>query len=260
MGIPLRVLIVEDLEDDYALVVRELARGGYDVQAQRVETPAALKSACDSQQWDLVISDFSMPQFSGTDALNLVRARQPDLPFIFVSGTMGEETAVAAMKNGAQDYLMKGKLQRLVPAVQRELRDAEERRERKRLEVHVHQLQKFEAIGRLAGGVAHDFNNVIGAILGWAELGYGEAEPGSRAHERFQKIRDQGKRAAKLTAQLLAFARRQVLHRRKVNLNILVKEEVSFLEKVIGEDIEIQVLDAPTCASLWSIIPRSIKF
>lgn len=245
MGIPLRVLIVEDLEDDYALVVRELARGGYDVQAQRVETPAALKSACDSQQWDLVISDFSMPQFSGTDALNLVRARQPDLPFIFVSGTMGEETAVAAMKNGAQDYLMKGKLQRLVPAVQRELRDAEERRERKRLEVHVHQLQKFEAIGRLAGGVAHDFNNVIGAILGWAELGYGEAEPGSRAHERFQKIRDQGKRAAKLTAQLLAFARRQVLQRRKVNLNILVKEEVSFLEKVIGEDIEIQVLDAP---------------
>jgi signal transduction histidine kinase len=245
MGTPIRVLIVEDSEDDCALLVRELGRGGYDVQIQRVDNPAALKSACDSQQWDLVVSDFSMPQFSGTDALNLVRARLSDVPFIFVSGTMGEETAVAAMKNGAQDYFIKGNLQRLVPAVQRELRDAEERRERKRLETHVHQLQKFEAIGRLAGGVAHDFNNVIGAIMGWAELGYDEAEPASRFQERFQKIRDQARRASKLTSQLLAFARRQILQRRKVNLNTLVQEQVSFLEKVIGADIEIRVLGAP---------------
>ena len=245
MGIPIRVLIVEDSEDDCALLIRELRRGGYDVQTQRVDSPAALKSACDSQQWDLVISDFSMPQFSGTDALTLVREKQSDVPFIFVSGTMGEEAAVAAMKNGAQDYFMKGNLKRLVPAVQRELRDAEGRRERKRLELHVHQLQKFEAIGRLAGGIAHDFNNVLGAILGWAELGFEEAEPGSRFHERFQKIRDQAQRAAKLTSQLLAFARRQILQPRKVNLNILVQEEMNFLAKIIGADVEIQVLGAP---------------
>ena len=87
MGIPIRVLIVEDSEDDCALLIRELRRGGYDVQTQRVDSPAALKSACDSQQWDLVVSDFSMPQFSGTDALTLVRARQSDVPVIFVSGT-----------------------------------------------------------------------------------------------------------------------------------------------------------------------------
>src|SRR5260370_1282296 len=137
-----------------------------------------------SQVWDLVISDYSMPHFSGTDALKLVRAKNLEMPFIFVSGTIGEETAVAAMRNGAQDYLMKGKLKRLVPAVQRELREHEQRKERERLQKHVQQLQKFEAIGRLSGGIAHDFNNMIGAILGWAELGYEEAGPGTKIRER----------------------------------------------------------------------------
>ena len=244
-GIPLRVLIVEDSEDDGALIVRELRRGGYDVTFERVETATALEKACDSQEWDLVISDFSMPVFSGTDALSRVRQKRPDVPFIFVSGTMGEETAVAAMKNGAQDYLMKGNLKRLVPAVQRELRDAEERRTRKRLEIHVHQLQKFEAIGRLAGGIAHDFNNMIGAIMGWADMGLDEAPQGSRLRERFERIREQSSRAAKLTSQLLAFGRRQVLQPRRLNLNELVQEEMSFLGKVIGADIEIKVLAAP---------------
>ncbi|HYL63433.1 MAG TPA: response regulator [Candidatus Methylomirabilis sp.] len=248
MGVPLHVLIVEDSEDDGDLVVRELRRGGYDVHFERVDTEATVVSAVESHEWDLIISDFSMPVFSGIDALAMVRKKRPDVPFIFVSGTMGEETAVAAMKNGAQDYLMKDNLKRLVPAVQRELRDAEERRTRKRLEQHVHQLQKFEAIGRLAGGIAHDFNNMIGAIMGWAEMGLEEAAEGTRLRERFGKIREQSYRAAKLTAQLLAFGRRQLLQRRKVNLNALVQEEMSFLGKVIGEDIEIKVMAAPGLA------------
>jgi two-component system, cell cycle sensor histidine kinase and response regulator CckA len=245
MGVPIRVLIAEDSEDDTALIVRELVRGGYDVHFQRVDTADALQTAWEAQEWDLVISDFSMPHFSGSDALELIRKIKADVPFIFVSGTMGEETAVDAMRNGAQDYLVKSNLKRLVPAVQRELRDADERRARRQLEQHVQQLQKFEAIGRLAGGIAHDFNNMIGAILGWAELGFDEAEPGSRIRERFQKIREQSHRAAKLTAQLLAFGRRQILQRRKVNLNKLIEEELNLLGRVIGEDIEIRVLGAP---------------
>ena len=245
MALPLRVLIAEDSEDDGELIVRELRRGGYDVTFARVDTAAALEKAFSSEEWDLIISDFSMPVFSGTDALSIVRQKRPDVPFIFVSGTMGEETAVAAMKNGAQDYLMKGNLKRLVPAVQRELRDAEERRTRKRLEAHVHQLQKFEAIGRLAGGIAHDFNNMIGAIMGWADMGLDEAPQGTRLRERFEKIREQSHRAAKLTSQLLAFGRRQLLQPRKIDLNALVQEEMSFLGKVIGADIEIRVLAAP---------------
>jgi nitrogen-specific signal transduction histidine kinase/ActR/RegA family two-component response regulator len=140
---------------------------------------------------------------------------------------------------------MKNNLKRLVPAVQRELHEAEERRVRKQLEQHVHQLQKFEAIGRLAGGIAHDFNNMIGAIMGWAEMGCEEAQPQSRVRERFQKIRDLSDRAAKLTGQLLAFGRRQILQPRKLNLNVLVHEEMNFLGKVIGADIDVRVIADP---------------
>ena len=245
MGTPLRVLMIEDSEDDAVLLQRELRRGGYDVEFERVDLPSTLKSALDTQVWDLVVSDFSMPHFSGTDALRLLRAKGSDVPFIFVSGTMGEETAVAALQNGAQDYLMKTNLKRLVPAVQRALQEAEDRRQRKQMEQQVQQLRKFEAIGKLAGGIAHDFNNVIGVVLGWAEMGCEEAPPESRLHHHFQKIRDQAFWAARLTSQLLAFARRQVLQQRKLNLNTLVVEGMSLLHRVIGEQIEIRVLAAP---------------
>jgi len=185
MGIPLRVLMIEDSEDDAALLLRELRRGGFDVIHERVETSTALIAALNNQKWELVISDHSMPHFSGIDALNVLRSNGSDMPFIFVSGTMGEEAAVAALKDGAQDYLMKTNLKRLVPAVQRELREAKERQERKQLERQVQQLHKFEAIGRLAGGIAHDFNNVISAILGWAELCHEEAKPDTHLHGTF---------------------------------------------------------------------------
>jgi two-component system cell cycle sensor histidine kinase/response regulator CckA len=245
MGTPLRVLMIEDSEDDAALLLRELKRGSYDVESVRVDLPDTLKSALDKQNWDLIVSDFSMPHFSGTDALRLLRAKGSDVPFIFVSGTMGEETAVAALQNGAQDYLMKTNLKRLVPAVQRALQEAEDRRKRKQMEQQVQQLQKFEAIGKLAGGIAHDFNNVIGAILGWAEMGCEETQPGTSFHDRFQKIRDQSYWAARLTSQLLAFARRQVLQPRNINLNTHVVEGVSLLRRVIGEQIEVRVVTAP---------------
>src|ERR1700692_2450048 len=126
MGVPLRVLFIEDSEDDNALVVRELKRAGYQLDFKRVDTPDTLKAVLAAQEWDLVISDYSMPLFTGKDALKLVRAMQSDVPFIFVSGTMGEDTAVAALKEGAQDYVLKGNLKRLAAAIERELREAAE--------------------------------------------------------------------------------------------------------------------------------------
>ncbi|MBI3596223.1 MAG: EAL domain-containing protein [Nitrospirae bacterium] len=128
MSIPIRVLIVEDSEDDAMLLVQELRREGYDPTYERVDTPEAMTAALDRQTWEIVFCDYTMPHYSGTSALKLLRARDPDIPFIFVSGTIGEDAAVEAMKNGANDYIMKDNLKRLIPAIKRELREAEMRR------------------------------------------------------------------------------------------------------------------------------------
>ena len=131
---PLQVLVIEDSEDDAALLGIELRRAGYAPVCHQVETPEALTSALDRQSWDLVIADYRLPRFDGLAALALVKAKGLDLPFIIVSGYITEEAAVAAMKAGAHDYVMKDKLARLGPAVERELREAEVRRERRRAE------------------------------------------------------------------------------------------------------------------------------
>src|SRR2546425_881046 len=245
MSTPLRVLIVEDSEDDTSLLVRELRRGGYELTFERVDTPAGMSAALDHKEWDLVICDYSMPPFAGMDALSLLRTKGSEAPFSFLSGTIGEETAIAALKQGAQDYVMKDNLKRLLPAIQRELHEAEQRRERKRLEHQVQELRKFEAIGRLAGGIAHDFNNALGVILGWAQLGYDNVPAHSPLRESFQRIRDQAQRSAGLTRQLLAFARRQVLRPRNVNLNDLVSKMTGLLETAIGEQTELKIALTP---------------
>src|SRR3989440_11037299 len=127
MGKPLRVLMVEDWEDDALLVLRELGAAGYDLTHERVDPAAALEAALDRHPWDLVIGDYSMPHFSGTAALAMLRQRELDVPYICVSGTITEELAVAAMKAGAHDYVTKGQLKRLLPAIERELREAQGR-------------------------------------------------------------------------------------------------------------------------------------
>ena len=130
--IPLRVLVIEDCEDDYDLLLLKLAEARFQPRASRVETMAEVEEAFDREEWQIVISDFDLPGFDGLRALNLVRARNAEIPFFLVSGVVDEEQAVAAMRAGAQDYFFKGKLARLGPAVNRELQEAEERAERKK--------------------------------------------------------------------------------------------------------------------------------
>ena len=134
MSQKLRALIVEDSEDDTLLLARELKRAGYDLFYERVETPDAMNKSLQEQEWDIVISDYVMPHFSGLDALHVLKEKDLDLPFIIVSGAIGEDIAVEAMRAGAHDYVLKGNLARLLPAVARELKEAESRRERERIE------------------------------------------------------------------------------------------------------------------------------
>jgi DNA-binding NtrC family response regulator len=134
MGNPLRVLIVEDSETDALLLLRELRRGGYEPAYLRVDSAESLDDALDKMSWDIVSCDFKMPAFDGASALALFKRKQLDIPFIIVSGMIGEDMAVDMMKAGAHDYLLKDKLARLIPAIERELREAEERRQHRKAE------------------------------------------------------------------------------------------------------------------------------
>lgn len=134
MNKPLKVLIIEDSESDTILLLSLLRQGGYEPEFQRVESAAGLAAALRQHKWDIVLADHLMPGFDSQAALGLVRASNPDLPFVIVSGAINDELAVSAMKAGAQDYLMKSNLARLVVAVDRELKEAEDRRGRRAAE------------------------------------------------------------------------------------------------------------------------------
>src|SRR5271154_1961913 len=360
----LHLLIAEDSANDLALLLLELTRAGLRYSHAHVENRIQFEHALAAETFDAVISDYRFPGWTGMDALAAVRARDSQLPFILVTGILGDEAAADCIKRGADDYILKDHLSRLPQAVQRAVAeqalrrehtasqealrlseqrnrdlvlysiygilraqadgafidtnpallrilnvhgsdhhpaslqdifrfpeqyaqlmnscrefgqvhgaDAEWRRpdggliavrlhlrllsppdptgsvemivedvtELRAMERQLRQSQKFEAVGQLAGGIAHDFNNVIGAILGWAELGL-EAHGGDpQVAERFTRIREQADRAATLTRELLAFARRQVLQPRAVDLNTITADIMGFLDKVIGKNIEVRL-------------------
>ena len=134
VNILLRVLIVDDSDDDAKLMIRQLHKGGYDPKWERVETAEAMEAALDREQWDVLLCDYKMPRFSAPAALKLVQGKNIDIPFIIVSGAIGEGTAVAAMKSGAHDYLMKDKLTKLVVTIEREMREAKMRQDKREAE------------------------------------------------------------------------------------------------------------------------------
>lgn len=166
MGKQIRILMVEDSEDDTALLVREIKRGGYDLIYERVETRKGMEEALNNLKWDAVICDYVMPKFSMPDAFKILKKRGLDLPFILVSGTVGEDVAVEAMKAGAHDYIMKDRLARLVPAIEREIREAEKRRKIKHMEDAIQALIKS-----MVGVTGQDFfDRIVINICEWLDV------------------------------------------------------------------------------------------
>jgi two-component system, cell cycle sensor histidine kinase and response regulator CckA len=366
---PLRVLILEHSPHDVGLMLSELKEAGVLMEQTVAENAEQFRRAIREEKFDAVLSDYRLPNWTGLEALKELRAQGVDIPFLMVTGTLGEEAAVQCIKEGVSDYILKDHISRLPGALQRAMREkalraenlhalkalglsesrnrdlvensvygifrasmdgvfldanpallrilgcsteeelkalnlvrdifrypehyaqflaacvergplhgaetewrrrdggivavrlhlrrisipdhpdalevmAEDVTELRAMEKQLRQAQKFEAIGQLAGGIAHDFNNVVGAILGWAELGYEQNKSNPQLAERFTRIREQADRAAALTRELLAFARRQVLQPRAVDLNSVASGLLSFLEKVIPKDIEIKLTTA----------------
>ena len=245
-GGPLRVLVVDDSPDDADIVARELGRGGRQVLVERVCEANTMRAALLRESWDLVLSDWTMPSFSGDAALEVLKSQQVDVPFIILSGTVTDELAIQAMRSGARDWVLKGKLARLRPAIERELAEYGKRKRAevalRRSEELLRQSQKMDAIGGLAAGVAHDFNNVLSVIIGHADLLLAETPATDVAHESVVEIRGAAARAAELTRQLLAFSRQQILQPRNTDISRIVTGMAKMLRRLIGEDIDLTII------------------
>jgi len=183
MGIPLKVLIVEDSEDDALLVIDGLRRGGYEPDWLRVDSAEAMRTALAGRTWDLVISDYLMPQFDGFAALDCFKSSGQEAPFIIVSGNIGEDIAVGAMRAGAQDYIMKDNLKRLVPAVERELREAEVRRARRAAQ---QELAAATALLEKVFSITHVMVAYMDAGFGFIRVNPAYAEAHGRTPQDFQ--------------------------------------------------------------------------
>jgi signal transduction histidine kinase len=167
---PLRVLIVDDSADDAELVLDVLRNGGFDPAFRRVDTAEAMDEALDAQLWDLVISDWHMPQFSAPAAFQIMSGKNLDLPFIIVSGTIEEKSAVEALRAGAHDFMSKDRPVRLPTAVQRELREAAVRRDRRQMQEQLFLADRMASVGLLAAGIAHEIGNPLTSVASDLEL------------------------------------------------------------------------------------------
>lgn len=241
----LRVLIVEGSGGGLDAVLAEAERQGVSAErVHRVLTSSALETALRSGNWDLALCKYRPSGFPGLEALRVARAVRPDLPFIFVSDLPGEAAAVAAIKAGADEYLMRKDLARLGATLEREMRAREARRtaeeDARRAEDRLRLAQRMETVARLAGGVAHDFNNILSVVSGYANLLQMKLSRMGDAPRELMEIDKAVLKASALVRQLLTFSRKQMVQPQVLDLAQVVADLVPTLRLVVGEDITVE--------------------
>ena len=241
MRFPLHILHLEDDANDAVIIQAALESDGISCAITRVETCADFVAVLERGGVDLIFSDYRLPAFDGLSATKIVQARWPNIPVILVSGTLGEELAIDALKNGATDYVLKERLSRLVPAVRRAIKEVEARAERTRLNALFIEAQKMEVVGQLAGGVAHDFNNILAIIMGYCDLLKSEIAKDSPLQVYAEEIDQASVRAAGLTRQLLVFSSKHTVQPSVLDLNGVVKDLDKMLRRLIHENIEMVI-------------------
>ncbi len=194
-----------------------------------METRAELLDALTHDDFDLILSDYSLPHFSGTQALEISSALKPNTPFIFVSGTIQEDTAIESLRNGATDYVLKDRPGRLVSAIRRALRENKETALHTALERRLHQARRLQAVSTLAGDVAHDVSRLLLKIKNQAHALARECADTPRAHDLIGKMVDTTDEGSELMQQLLAFARRSEAHLLRVETAPFLRESADAL-------------------------------
>ena len=203
---PLHVLMVEDCSEDAELLSEQLLESGLQARFLRVDSESALREALARDRFDVVLSDLSLPGFSGMEALRILRERDAELPFIFVSGTIGEDTAVDALHRGANDYVLKQNPARLPNAVARAVREARNARERERAEKELMRSQRLDCLAMLAAGLSHDLRNVLQPLLIVPDLLNAYSDD-PNIHRLSSLIAESGRRGHEMAESMLAFVR-----------------------------------------------------
>jgi two-component system, cell cycle sensor histidine kinase and response regulator CckA len=236
----IRVLLLEDRATDAELIVRELRRANFDPEWTRVETEGAFVAHLDPTI-DVVLADYNLPLFNGLQALGRLQELKLDIPFILISGALGDELVAQCIKQGVTDYLLKDRLDRLGLAISHALEERRLRAEHTLVEEQLRQSQKMEAVGQLAGGVAHDFNNLLTVIIGYSGMMLDDASTSEETREAAKQIYLAGQRAGSLTRQLLFFSRKRPIERALMDLNTTVEEVAAMLKRLIGAHIDLQL-------------------
>ena len=232
MKSPLRILHIEDSKNDAELVEAALAEGGIVCEIVRVEDGPDFLWELKKGGFDLILSDYNLPSYDGDSALTLVKEKCPEVPFIYVSGAMGEDLAIESLKNGATDYVLKQRLSRLALSVTRALREQETYHELKKTQRQMLQQERLRALGEMASGIAHDFNNTLTPVLGYSEICLSDPkilDDKAQLTEFLQLMNTAARDASKVVARLREFYRSPDEKEKFVSIDIswLIQQAIS---------------------------------